>query len=148
LPSTYWRIDVTRLDPYDPAQPKKKQRIRGGPLIDLAALQGHLGSGEFDLDNLWLATDKCEKDVQKEQWSFEDVAQMLVSLQGASDYMSSEWCQIKGGAVVACDAYAMPYDHVRKERHRRPNLALVQTYLKFSLDEAGTLSIVLVSCHT
>lgn len=69
---------------------------------------------------------------------------MLVSLDGPADYLKSEWCQVRGGAMVACDVYALNYDSLRKQRHPRG----LEIYLKFSLNEQGTLTIVLVSCHT
>ncbi|WP_028998076.1 hypothetical protein [Azohydromonas australica] len=117
--------------------------IRGGRLLDLGALQALLRSGSFDLDQLWLATDKCVNDLQKERWSTSDVLQMLVSLDSTQDYRKSEWCQVSGGHMVPCDVYAMPYDTLGQRRHPRG----LEVYLKFSIDETGLLTIALVSCH-
>lgn len=118
--------------------------ITGGRLIDLAALQALLRSGTFDLDQqLWLATDKCERDLRNEQWSTSDVLQMLVSLDAAQDYRKSEWCQVQGGCIVPCDVYVLPYDATRQRRHPRG----LEVYIKFSIDDAGLLTIALVSCH-
>lgn len=102
-----------------------------------------LSSGEFDTEQLWLATDKCEKDLRKEQWSVEDVLQMLVNLSGTEDYRKSEWCKVEGGRMVACDVYSTRYDASNKCRHPQG----LPVYLKFSIDDNGIVTLVLVSCH-
>lgn len=123
---------------------KKTHRpISGGPFIQLSAVQSLLLSGNFDIDQLWMATDKCEKDLQKESWSIEDVLQMLVQVDGTKDYYKSEWCEVLGGRWVPCDVYRIPYDAQRRRRHANGLLV----YIKFSIEADGTLTIVLVSCH-
>lgn len=139
--SSLWRVDLATLSPFDPAIPAGRQGLPG-PLIDLPGLQAVLGSGQFDLDDLWIATDRCELDLENHRWTYGDVLQMLVSLV-ASDFSKSEWCRIKGGQHVPCDAYRLHYDLVRHQRNARAEAV----YLKFSIDEAGTLTIVMVSCH-
>jgi hypothetical protein len=136
-----WRIVPSTLRPYDPAKPAGRKKL-AGPLIDLPQLQEVLNSRQFDLDDLWIATDRCELDLENYQWTYDKVQQMLVSLV-ASDYRNSEWCGIRGGHYVPCDVYLLPYDLDRHQRNSRAEAV----YLKFSIDEAGALSIVLVSCH-
>lgn len=136
--STYWRLDPGNV----PGQGVSR-KISGGPLIKLDAVQALLKSGQFDTDQLWLATDKCEKDLRKEGWSISDVLQMLVDMEGAADYYKSEWCEVLGARWVPCDVYRTPYDAVRKRRHSKGLLV----YIKFSIEVDGTLTIALVSCH-
>lgn len=129
------------LAPFNPAKPAGRQGLLG-PLIDLSRMQTVLGSGRFDVDDLWIATDRCELDLENHQWTYDHVLQMLVSLLSA-DYRKSEWCSVKGGRHVPCDVYQLPYDMVRHQRNARAE----RLYLKFSIDEAGALTIVMVSCH-
>jgi hypothetical protein len=112
-------------------------------LIKLEAVQALLKSGVFDTDQLWLATNDCAKDLQKERWSINDVLQMLVDMDSAVDYYKSEWCEVLGDRFVPCDVYRTPSDSERKRRH--PKGLLV--YIKFSIEIDGTLTIALVSCH-
>lgn len=141
-PNTYWHFDPGPL-PIQGAKRNAARQILGGPLIKLEAVQALLKSGEFDTDQLWLATEKCEKDLRKESWSIDDVLQILADLKGAADYYKSEWCEVSGGQFVPCDVYRTPYDAVRKRRH--PKGLLV--YIKFSIEADGALTIALVSCH-
>lgn len=141
-PSIFWTIAPAAIPAYDAARPRSRL-IRVGPLIDLGALKALLSGGSFDTRQLWLATDKCRKDLRKEQWSIDDVLQMLLSLDAALDYDKSEWCQVAGGRMVACDVYTMRFDTVHKRRHPRG----LPVYLKFSVDDDGVVTIVLVSCH-
>lgn len=140
--SSLWRIHPSSLAAFDPVKPAGRQRI-AGPLVDLAALQRVLGSGRFDTDDLVIATDRCERDLENHQWTYENVLQMLVSLVPSSDYRKSEWCRIKGGRHVLCDVYELPYDLMRHQR----NVRAEAVYLKFSINETGRLTIVMVSCH-
>ncbi len=140
--STYWRVDPNSIPKFDPKK-NKKRIISNGPLIQLGAVQSLLSSGTFDTDQLWLATVKCEEDLQKESWSIEDVLQMLALVDGTKDYYKSEWCEVLGGRWVPCDVYRIPYDAQRKCRHTNGLLV----YIKFSIEMDGTLTIVLVSCH-
>ena len=141
-PNTYWRFDPGTYPGKDAKRGAARQ-ISGGPLVHLEAVQALLKSCEFDTDQLWLATEKCEKDLRKESWSIQDVLHMLTDLDGAADYYKSEWCEVLGGRFVPCDVYRTPYDAVRKRRH--PKGLLV--YIKFSIEADGALTIALVSCH-
>lgn len=137
-----WAVDVAALAPCKSAKTRDRL-IRGGPLIKLGTLQTQLKSGSFDTDQLWLATDKCVRDLQSERWGAADVLHMLVNLVPAEDYRKSEWCQVKGGRMVPCDVYTTFFDPVRKSR----NPKALPVYIKFSIDHDGLLTIVLVSCH-
>lgn len=141
-PNTYWHFDPGTY-PGKGAKRGAPRQISGGPLIKLGAVQALLQSGEFDMDQLWPATKRCEKELLKESWSISDVLQMLTDLDGAADYYKSEWCEVLGGRFVPCDVYRTPYDAVRKRRH--PKGLLV--YIKFSMEADGALTIALVSCH-
>lgn len=138
----YWHVDPGAIPAVDPNK-RGGRRIFGGPLIKLEAVQALLKSGEFDTDQLWLATNDCEKDLLKERWSVSDVLQMLVDMDGAQDYYKSEWCEVLGGRFVPCDVYRTPYDAERKRRHPKG----LRVYIKFSIELDGTLTIALVSCH-
>lgn len=142
LPFTFWTVAPADIPPYDPANARSRV-IRIGPLIKLGALQALLLGSNFDTEQLWIATDKCEKDLRKEQWSVSDVLQMLVNMDGTQDYNKSEWCQVAGGRMVACDVYKTLYDATHKRRHPQG----LPVYLKFSIDEDGVVTIALVSCH-
>ena len=139
---TYWHVEPTSIQ--RPSLNKRSSRkIVGGPLIKLEAVQALLKSGVFDTDQLWLATNDCEKDLLKERWSIYAVLQMLADMDGTVDYYKSEWCEVLGDRFVPCDVYRTPYDAERKRRH--PKGLLV--YIKFSIELDGTLTIALVSCH-
>lgn len=120
----------------------KRRQIAGGALLDLAALQALVQAGSLDEDDLWVATDRCERDLENYQWDYEDVLHMLTCLK-TSDYKNSEWCQVKGGDWYPCDVYRLPYDSDRRAR----NAQGLEVYMKFSVTEEGQLSLVLVSCH-
>lgn len=139
--SDLWRIDPSTLTPFNPSN-KKSRFIGVGPLLDLSGLQGLLKSTEFDLDALWVATDRCELDLENYRWTYEDVVQILGCLK-ANDYDKSEWCQVKGGSLVPCDVYVISYDDARRQRSAKG----LEVYMKFSIDVAGALTLVLVSCH-
>ena len=141
--TVYWRVDPNTLPQFDPKKGSASRKIVGGPLIRLEVLQELLKSGDFDTDQLWLATEKCEKDLRKEQWSTSDVLQMLADIDCKTDYYKSEWCEVLGGRMVPCDAYRTPYDAERKRRHVKG----LRVYIKFSIEVDGTLVIALVSCH-
>ncbi len=139
---SYWQVPREHR-PLSPAGAKKNRGIRLGPLFNLAALQTLLRSGDFDTDQLWIATEKCNKDLRKEGWSSTDVLHMLCALTTA-DYYKSEWCEDSHGHWAPCDAYRLPYDAQRQ--CRAPSSGL-RVYLKFSIDDDAVVTIALVSCH-
>ena len=140
--NAFWTVKPADIPAYDPKNTRSRI-IRIGPLINLKALQALLFGGDFDTDQLWFATEKCEQDLRKEQWSVGDVLQMLVNMDGAEDYSKSEWCQVAGGRMVACDAYTTRFDAVHKRRDPQG----LPVYLKFSINGDGIVTIALVSCH-
>ncbi len=141
-PRKFWKVDPALIPAATPGDDESRV-ITGGPLIHLDALQVLLKSGDFDTDQLWLATKRCEESLLKESWTVEDVLYMLVSLKGDEDYYKSEWCEVIGGRVVPCDVYRIPFDAMRKCRHPKG----LRVYLKFSLEDDDSLTITLVSCH-
>lgn len=123
--------------------PKGKQRtLRGGPVLDLTVLQDMLTTGMLTEDQVWVATDRCERDLENERWGYDDVLLLLSSLK-PGDFKNAEWCQVKGGALYPCDVYRLNFDFERGVR----NLRGLEVYLKFSVSEYGQLTLVLVSCH-
>lgn len=95
------------------------------------------------LERLRPANRDVMKDMQRARWSAHDVLQMLVNMH-AKDYKKSEWARIDAGRRwVPCDVYLTLYDSFT--RRRCPNAPSV--YLKFSIDEAGDVTILLASCH-
>jgi len=141
LTDKLWRRDPASLPP--PTDTPGGRRIQGDALIDLQGLQMLLRRGDFDTEDLWIATSKCAKDLRKEGWSSDDVLQMLVCLT-PQDCYRSEWCEISAGHSLPCDAYRLPYDARRQCRTDKGGL---RVYLKFSVDEEGGVTITLVSCH-
>ena len=137
----YWVVDTAFLS----WQPGADRKIKGGPLIDLAALQDGIRQGLLVDESVWLATDRCERDLQNYRWGHADVLTMLDCLKPGpkGDYRKSEWCEVKGGRWVPCDVYRLNYDSERQCRN--PNA--LEVYLKFSIEEDGALTLVMVSCH-
>ena len=76
------------------------------------------------------------------QWSYEDVLTIFSCLL-TGDYKNSEWCDIEGDRRVPCDVYTICYDEPRRQRNPRG----IKVYLKFSIDDEGTLTLVLVQSH-
>jgi hypothetical protein len=119
-----------------------RRSIRGGPVFDLAVLKGMVAAGAMTENEVWVATDRCERDLENEQWTYGDVLHLLSCLT-PSNFKNSEWCQVKGGEVFPCDAYSLRFDFERRTSNARG----VEVYMKFSVDDRGQLSLVLVSCH-
>lgn len=133
-----WKVDRTSLKPSTSA----RRTIAGGPVFDLFMLQALVADGELTEDEVWVATDRCERDLENERWSYEDVLHMLSCLRPA-DFKSAEWCQVKGGEMYPCDVYRLHFDFERRVRNARG----LEVYMKFSVTDDGQLSLVLVSCH-
>ncbi len=111
-------------------------------MFDLSALHHLVAVGAMTEGEVWVATDRCERDLENEQWSYGDVLRLLSCLE-RSDFKKSEWCCIKGGQLYPCDAYRLGFDFERRARNARG----VEVYTKFSVTDDGQLSLVLVSCH-
>lgn len=132
-----------KKDPGSLAPPNGSRRdIRGGPLLDLAALQALVSDGMLGEDEVWVATDGCETSLQNEKWNYGDVLHML-SLLSKADFRKAVWCQVKGGKIYPCDVYVLRYDGERRVR----NPGGLEVYIKFSVTEDTQVSLVLVSCH-
>ena len=134
-----WNVDVTVL-----SRPKKGQTRKIGrqPLIDLGAVQAAIAGKLLIDDDVWLATPRCRSRLEDYEWTYADVLKMFSCLR-AEDYKESEWCDVDGGRTVPADVYRIAYDDKRRERSRN---GLV-FYVKFSIDDAGGLTLVLVQCH-
>lgn len=95
-------------------------------------------------DRIFLATQKCARNVEDLEWDMDDIARLIASLQ-AQDYRNSEWCAGCGGTVIEADAYAVHYDHIEACRsdQRHP-----QYYLKFGFrPDDPRLIVWVMSCH-
>lgn len=136
--ASLWRIDRAKLPP----KPAKTRKIRGGPLIELPALQQAIADDVLRDDGVWLATRKAERDVENLEWNYRDVLDCIVKLL-PDDFKYSEWCDDSYRGMHPCDAYAIPYDDRTRKRTRNSCCY----YLKFSLDEEGGLVLVVISCH-
>lgn len=134
-----WKVNVGTLSP-----PKKGQTRKIGrqPLIDLGAVQAAINGGLLVDDDVWLATQRCRSRLEDYEWTYADVLQMFRCLR-PEDYKESEWCDVDGGRTVPADVYTIQYDERRRGRSRN---GLV-FYVKFSIDDVGGLTLVLVQCH-
>lgn len=135
----FWLFDLTLIS-HPAAGGRRKLAL--GPLLDLQELHKAIADGSLDADCLWVATRRCETDLENCQWSYGEVLKMISCLQ-AEDYHASEWCDVGNGRFVVCDAYKICYDDIGHQRNRKA----LQVYLKFSIDDAGTLTLVLVQAH-
>lgn len=138
-PPTLWLRELSELMPPEAGRPR---RISGGPLIDLKALQGVITSGQLTKDNIWPATRRCRNCLENYRWSFDIVLEVFRCLL-PEDYKNSEWCGVDGSRTVPCDVYRIGFDEVRRKR----NSSACEVYLKFSIDDAGALTLVLVQSH-
>lgn len=117
--------------------------IDRGPIYQLRRLQAMLASGDFDTTRLSPANRDVLKDMRHNRWTACDVLQMIVNMLG-KDYRKSEWARVDSGRRwVACDVYQSFYDRLTRRRHRNAQ----PIYLKFSIDEAGDVVILVASCH-
>ena len=132
-----------KKDPGSLAPPNGSRRdIRGGPLLDLAALQALISDGTLGEDEVWVARKgSCETSLQNEGWNYGDVLHML-SLLSNDDFRKAEWCGLKG-KMYPCDVYLLHYDGERRVRNPRG----LEVYIKFSVTADLQLRLVLVSCH-
>lgn len=133
-----WLIDLNQL--VKPA--KGKSRKIAGPVFDLSVLQTVITSGQLSAEGVWPATKRSRNSLEDYQWSYEDVLQIFSCLH-AGDYKNSEWCDIDSDRMVPCDVYTLCYDEPRRQRNPRG----IEVYLKFSIDDARTLTLVLVQSH-
>ena len=118
------------------------REILGGRLLDLAEIQGCIANGEITADDIWVATDSADADLEKSQWDEQSVIEFIkILLPG--DYRKSEWAKSSANSRHACDVYIVAFDDIAWERD---SLAL-KHYCKFSVNLFGNLTICLISCH-
>ena len=137
--TTLWLIDPTGLA--KPANGRRK--IGRKPLIDLGGLQQAIRTGALDEIDVELATRSSSRDLQTLEWEVEDLLECLCCA-AASDFQGAEWCEDGTGHSYPCDAYSVPYDNLRRCRDPR---GWVEYYLKFSIDEAGSVTLVMIRNH-
>ena len=135
---TLWRIDPTSLTP----PPRGKRKIRGGPLINLEALQGAIRAGVVTENSVDVVNRSCDDDLDKLEWTLQDVLDCL-RCASARDFRGSEWCETSWAGCLPCDAYGIPYD----DSSRRRSPGALEFYLKFSIDEGGALCVQMVRAH-
>ncbi len=135
--TSLWLIDRQAL----PERSPRRRRIGSTPLIDLAGLQQAIRDGQ--LKDVWVGTKPTENKLKDLGWTFDDLLDCVACLT-PQDFKNAEWCEDSYGGWHPCDAYAIRYDDVAKRRVRYSD---INYYLKFSLDEAGGLTLVLIRCH-
>lgn len=136
--STFWRIPRASLSP--PGAGTRK--IKGGPLIELAAMQHAIQSGAVREESVDVVNQSCDDELDKLEWTLQHVLDCLLSA-SARDFKGSEWCDTTWAGCLPCDAYAIPYDEASKCRRQ----GALKFYLKFSLDEGNTLRVQMVRVH-
>jgi hypothetical protein len=145
-----WACDPSTIPPHN----GKGFILKGmGPLFDLRALQNLLRSGQMDLGNdqhCWVATDACLDHLENLTWTTgNQVRSLLLALRpgkrkDGGDFINAQWCADSDGVFSACDSYEVAVDET--DNFRRDKNGLIY-YIKFSLDEAGSLYLVLIQCH-
>jgi hypothetical protein len=136
---TFWRVARASLSPPS----SRTRKIKGGPLIDLAALQQAIGSGGISENSVDVVNRSCDDELDKLEWNFQDVLDCLLCASARDDFKGSEWCDTSWAGCLPCDAYSIPYDEASKRRAP----GALEFYLKFSLDEGNTLSVQMVRAH-
>ncbi len=134
-----WNVDISTLVPPGPGRARK---IGRAPLIDLEALQASIAGGQLTGEGVWPATRRSRNCLEDYGWTYDDVLQIFSCLR-AEDYKESEWCAIDGGRIVPSDVYTVCYDEARRQR----NAGGLEIYLKFSVDDDGGLTLILVQNH-
>ena len=145
-----WTCDPTKLPPHNG---KGCVLPKQGPLFDLLAIQALLRSGELNLGDdqqCWVATDSCWGHLEDLQWTTANqVRSLLLALRPGKkreggNFVNAQWCKGSDGGMFACDSYKVRVDETNNFR-RDP--AGLEYYVKFSIDESGTLCLVLLQCH-
>jgi len=136
--ATLWLVDPTAL----PKPSGKARKISRKPLFNLAGLQDAIHEGALGDDDVLLATRGCNKGMQTLEWAIEDLLDCIQCLCSA-DHRGAHWCENGAGQWLACDAYAIHYDEKRRCRSSHG----LEFYLKFSIDEDGSLTLIMISTH-
>lgn len=137
--ASLWLVDPTSLK--RPTETKRK--INRGPLIDLCGLQTAIKNKVLDRDAVEFATERSEKKMQDLSWEVTDLLACIACLK-PDDFRNAEWCQDGYGNWYPSDAYAIRYDHIRRCRVRYSD---INYFLKFSIDEDGSLMLIVISVH-
>lgn len=135
--TSLWLIDRQAL----PEPSPRRRRIGDTPLIDLAGLQQAIRDRR--LSEVWVGTKQTKNNLEDLGWTFDDLLECVACL-SPLDFKNAEWCEDSYGGWHPCDAYAIRYDDRAKCRVRYSD---INYYLKFSLDEDGALTLVLIRCH-
>jgi hypothetical protein len=137
--ATLWLVDPATL----PKRSDKTRKIGRKPLIDLAGLQAAISTGALEDDDVWLATRSSDEGLQTLEWTVGDLLDCVRCLH-THDHRGAEWCDNGKNRWFACDAYAIRYDDTRRCRNI---LSDVEYYLKFSIDENGSLTLIMIRVH-
>ena len=137
--ATLWLVDPAAL----PKPSAKARKIRRKPLIDLAGLQAAISTGVLEDDDVWLATRSSDEGLQTLEWTVGDLLDCVRCLH-TNDHRGAEWCDNGKNQWFACDAYAIRYDDTRRCRNPHSD---VEYYLKFSIDENGSLTLIMIRVH-
>ncbi|MBS0213662.1 MAG: hypothetical protein JSR26_10860 [Proteobacteria bacterium] len=111
-------------------------------VIDLAGLQQAISTGALGDGDVWMAGRSSDQ-LQDLQWDVGDLLECIARL-AAADHKGAEWCEDGRGNWYLCDAYSIPYDDTRRCRDPR---SFVAYYLKFSIDEDGSLQLIMLRNH-
>ena len=142
--ASLWLVDPKKVAFPRVANPTKAElKLGSKPLVDLSGLQQAIKTGALGDDDVWPATRRAENNLEDLKWIFGDLLDCIACLSSA-DFKGAEWCEDRNGNWHPCDAYAIRYDHLAKCRVRYSD---INYYLKFSLEEDGALTLVLISCH-
>jgi len=123
-----------------PPPPKSAdQKIRCGPLYDLADLQPLLQNGDVIF---W--TRDCVRDAQNLGLDAEDAGALILEAVTNGRYHCSEWCEQKSdGPVAACDAYVLTRMEWNEAAHRELRC---EYFIKFAIGRTGRI-VLTISCH-
>lgn len=110
-----------------------------------------LHSGELDLgkdEQVDVATNECWEKMKVLKWTTgRQVTEFIKLLKPETypkgDFRNAQWCQDSEEDWHPCDSYAARVDD--KTWTRDPKAP--EYYIKFSVNDAGTLFLVLISCH-
>lgn len=139
MATTLWKVDRTRLT--RPSQ--SRRQISRKPLFDLAGLQQAIKSNALDPDSVLLGTRSVDDELQKLTWEVSDLLDCIACLH-PSDFRNAQWCRDRHGTWYPCDSYAIRYDEYG--RCRAPQSG-IEFYVKFSIDEEGSLTLVMLRLH-
>lgn len=132
-----WCIRPSSLTPPHGAN----RKIKGGPLVDLAALQQAIRASVITDGSVLVVNRSCDDYLEKLGWTEQHILDCLLCA-SPDDFRGSEWCDTSWAGKLPCDAYAVPYDEGGKRRVR----GSLEYYLKFSIEE-DTLRIQMVRAH-